>query len=126
VVPTAPPSASDPSTFVTITPPWSGLTHAAGTVPTPAGTLSVAWRTAADGRRLLLGVPPNAAARCRFPDASLPHLSEHGGPAAHAPGVQVLSAAPGAVVLEVGAGTYDFTASTTERRARTTSSPASL
>jgi hypothetical protein len=35
-------------------------------------------------------------------------VTESGVPVEHAPGVGVLSATPGMVVLQAGAGTYDF------------------
>ena len=62
-----PPPADGPPTQVTITPPSAGLTHAAGTFPSPAGPYQVAWRTNGRGWNLSVTVPPNASARCTFP-----------------------------------------------------------
>jgi alpha-L-rhamnosidase len=106
-VPVAPPS-DGPPTLLEITPPAGGLTHASGTVPTPAGDVSVAWRSTMAGRRLVVTVPPNAAVRCQFPDATAPQVTESGAPVERAPGVGIVASAPGTVVLAVGAGTYDF------------------
>ncbi|MGO9873639.1 MAG: family 78 glycoside hydrolase catalytic domain [Acidimicrobiia bacterium] len=106
VVPTpAPPNG--PATVVTITPPSGGLTRVSGTFPTPAGEYSVAWRTAAAGTALTVTVPPNAAAQCQFPDATIARVTEGGTPVERAAGVRVVSST-GMVVLDVGAGSYDF------------------
>jgi len=106
-VPTAPP-AHGPPTVVTVTPPSGGLTHAAGTFPTPAGEYSVEWHATAATTTLAITVPPNASAQCRFPGATIARVTEAGAPAARAAGVQVVGDTPGLVVLAVGAGSYDF------------------
>jgi alpha-L-rhamnosidase len=107
VVPLAPP-AHGPPTAVTVTPPSGGLTHASGTFPTPAGEYAVAWRTATDGTHLSITIPANATAQCRFPGATVARMTEAGGPIERAPGVSVVSTTSG-VLLEAGAGSYDFT-----------------
>jgi alpha-L-rhamnosidase len=109
VVPLAPPSHGPP-TAVAVTPPSGGLTRASGTFPTPAGEFSVAWRSTAGGTGLSITVPANATAQCRFPGASIPRVTESGTPVTHAPGVTVVGTTQGAVVLDVGAGSYDFMA----------------
>jgi len=106
-VPQAPP-AHGPPTVMSFAPPTGGLTHASGTFPTPAGEFSVAWHFSAEGTRLSIAVPANATALCRFPGATMARVTESGLPAEHAPGVGVVSAAPGMVVLQAGAGSYDF------------------
>ncbi len=106
-VPTAP-LPGGPATMVTITPPRGGLAHASGMFPTPAGAFSVGWRTAAAGISLALTVPPNAAARCRFPSSRLSQVTESGMPAARAPGVSVAATSMDSVILTVGSGRYDF------------------
>jgi hypothetical protein len=68
----------------------------------------VAWHFSAEGTRLSIAVPANATALCRFPGATMARVTESGLPAEHAPGVGVVSAAPGMVVLQAGAGSYDF------------------
>jgi alpha-L-rhamnosidase len=107
-VPTVPPS-DGPPTLVTVTPPVGGLTHASGMFPTPAGRFSVTWRTSATGTNLLITVPPNAAARCTLPGATISRVTEGGVPVERATGVRIVGTAPGAVVVAVGAGSYDFT-----------------
>ncbi len=108
VVPTAPASGG-PSTLVTITPPSGGLGHASGTFPSPAGTFTVAWQTTGTGRQLTVTVPPNAAAHCAFPGATVSRMTEGGKPVLHAPGVTVVGSGHGSVTLAVGSGTYGFT-----------------
>jgi alpha-L-rhamnosidase len=95
---------------VVVTPPSGGLTHASGTVPTPAGDFSVAWRRSTRGTALSISVPPNAGARCQFPGTRISELTESGESIESAPGVRVVDTASGTVVLTVGAGRYDFEA----------------
>jgi alpha-L-rhamnosidase len=102
----APPSHGPP-TLVEVTPPSGGITNASGTFPTPAGEFAVAWRRSAGRTSLDISVPPNAAARCRFPGATIAQVTENGASVEHAPGVSV-SSVSGAVVLTVGSGRYDF------------------
>jgi alpha-L-rhamnosidase len=110
-VPTASPSGGPP-TVVTVTPPSGGLTHASGTFPTPAGEFSLSWRDSAAGTRLSITIPPNAAARCQFPGASISEVTESGVPVEHARGISIVGGEVGGevggVVLAVGAGRYDF------------------
>jgi alpha-L-rhamnosidase len=105
-----PPPADGPPTQVTITPPSAGLTHAAGTFPSPAGTYQVAWRTNGRGWNLSVTVPSNATARCTFPGIAPGGVTEGGQPAVHAPGVKVVGTGPSGVTVAVGTGTYDFVA----------------
>ena len=70
----------------------------------------MAWRTNGRGWNLSVTVPPNATARCTFPGVAAAGVTEGGQPAAHAPGVKVVSAGPAGVTVAVGAGTYDFVA----------------
>ena len=105
------PTPGGPPTLVTVTPPASGLTHASGTFPTPAGEYSVGWRSSPSGTDLKITVPPNAAAVCRLPGSADARVTEAGMPIDHVAGVEVLSRADGEVVLEVGAGTYDLAVS---------------
>jgi alpha-L-rhamnosidase len=102
------PQTDGPPTFVAIAPPTGGLTNASGTFPTPAGQYSVAWRTTARGTDLSIMIPPNAGARCQFPAATISRVTEGGAPIGRTYGVSVVATTPGTVVLDVGAGTYDF------------------
>jgi alpha-L-rhamnosidase len=104
VVPTAPGFA----TF-DIVPPPSGLDWALGTVPTPRGTISVAWRrpTPADpGLTVDVAVPPNSAATLTVAARDRAGLTEGGIPVDRAPGVRVLAIGGGTARVELGAGTY--------------------
>ncbi len=103
-VPTVP-GAGDPPTVVTVTPPNGGLSHAAGTLPTPAGTLSISWN--AHPRTVSLAVPPNASVRCRLPGTSAAAVTEGGIAASRAAGVHVIEDRSGATV-SVGAGRYEI------------------
>ncbi len=107
-VPT-PPAPGTPPTVVTVSAPNGGLAHAAGTFPTPAGEMSIAWRNSAAGRRLRIRVPANAAARCRFAGATVSQISESGVPVDQARGVSITASGSEGVILAVGAGSYDFT-----------------
>jgi alpha-L-rhamnosidase len=107
-VPSAP-TADGPPTMLTIAAPTAGLAHASGAFPTPAGPCSVAWQNTTAGTTLAITIPPNAAARCQFPGATIARLSEGGVPIARAAGVSVAATAGDTVIVDVGAGSYDFT-----------------
>ncbi len=92
-----------------VTPPTSGLAWALGSVPTPRGTISVAWRapTAADGHVTVeVGVPPNSTATLSVAAPAQGALTEGGVPIAGAHGVHLLGISDGTARLELGAGTY--------------------
>jgi alpha-L-rhamnosidase len=109
VVPTAP-SADEPSTVVTITPPASGLNHAGGSFPTPAGVFSVAWRNT--GRRLSVTVPPNGRAHCVFPGATPSQLKESGRSIDRAQGIISVATSSNGVTLALGSGSYNIAITT--------------
>jgi len=92
-----------------ITPPSAGLERAEGSVPTVAGPLGVSWRRRGKGMTLAVAVPANAAATVQLPAGAPSSVREGGRAVARAPGVTVVSAADGAVLLAVGSGTYRFT-----------------
>ena len=96
----ASPGTDSAGPVVVVAPPATGLTAAAGSVPTTAGTLAVRWRRR-DGRLALdLGVPPNASARVVFPPGA-GAVSEGGVPAGRARGVR---AGPGTAEILGGGG----------------------
>ncbi len=102
------PTAPGFATFEVVPPP-SGLDWALGTVPTPRGTISVAWRrpTPADPRISVdVDVPPNSTAVLSVAARSRPGLTESGSPVDRARGVRVLEVAAGTARIELGAGTY--------------------
>jgi len=104
------PTSGGYATF-TVSPPRSGLSSAAGRIPTPRGPVSVSWqRPAAAGGAWTVGltVPANAMATLTLPAATVQAVTEGGRSIAHAAGVHVVSAGGGAVVLTVGSGTYQF------------------
>jgi alpha-L-rhamnosidase len=114
VAPTSPGYA----TFAVSPPTTTGLDWAGGTVPTPRGSIEVAWRrpTSPGGQFVLdVTVPPNTSATVTVPAASPGRVTEGGRPLPGAPGVRVprSPAAPhGRVVATVGAGRYEFRATT--------------
>jgi alpha-L-rhamnosidase len=92
-----------------VVPPPSGLAWALGTVPTPRGTISVAWRLPSSGDRHVsvdMTVPPNSTAILSVAALSRSGLSEGGSPIGHAEGVHVLGVEHGTARIKVGAGTY--------------------
>ncbi len=100
---------SDGTVHLSVAPPASGLSRAAGTVPTVAGAVSVSWQRRGRGVALSLTVPANAAATVHLPAGDPAGAREGGVPASSAPGVTVLPASGGRAVLSVGSGAYRFT-----------------
>jgi alpha-L-rhamnosidase len=93
----------------TVEPPSAGLDRAQGSVPTIAGPVLVSWRRRGKGITMALTVPTNATATVRLPAGAPASVREGGGAAERAPGVTVVSAADGVVVLAVESGSYRFT-----------------
>jgi alpha-L-rhamnosidase len=96
------------STF-DVVPPSSGLAWALGTVPTPRGTVSVAWSAPTPGDRMFsveVTVPPNSTATLTVVAPDQGALTEGGAPIAGVDGVRILGISDGAARLELGAGTY--------------------
>ena len=101
--------AADGTARAVVSPPSAGLGRASGSVPTVAGPVQVSWQRRGKGMSVDLTVPPNATATVRMPAGAPSGVREGGVPAVRAPGVTVVSATDGAVVLSVGSGTYRFT-----------------
>jgi alpha-L-rhamnosidase len=96
------------STFE-VAPPPDGLAWALGSVPTPRGTISVAWRrpTSADPRFSVdVAVPPNSTATLSVAADGPGGLTEGGRPIREVAGVRPLGTTGGVARLELGAGTY--------------------
>jgi alpha-L-rhamnosidase len=96
-----------------VSPPPTGLDWAGGTVPTPRGPIALAWRRpSSNGGAFVLDVtvPPNASATVGLPARRPGDVSEGGRSVPGAPGVRVVSSGQGQVVVEVGAGRYEFRA----------------
>jgi alpha-L-rhamnosidase len=99
-----------------VSPPPTGLDWAGGSVPTPPGTIAVAWSrpTSAGGQFVLdLTVPPNASATVHVPAPRAQSVTEGGQPLSAVPGVRVLSSSAGEVVVGVGSGQFEFRSTTT-------------
>ena len=94
------PTSPGYATFA-VSPPQHGVTSASAHLPTPRGTVVGSWRRSAVWT-LDLTVPADATATVTLPAAGLHHVVWKG------PGVRVVSAAGGLVVLSVGSGTYAF------------------
>jgi alpha-L-rhamnosidase len=87
----------------------AGLDRANGTVPIPAGLISVSWeRENNPSFSLALTVPPNTAATVRIPATRVSDVTESGHPVSQASDVTVVSVAGGVATLRVGAGSYRF------------------
>jgi alpha-L-rhamnosidase len=68
----------------------------------------VSWQRRGTGMALDVTVPANATATVRLPAGSASGVREGGAALGKAAGVELVSAAGGAVVLSVGSGTYRF------------------
>jgi alpha-L-rhamnosidase len=93
-----------------VTPPRGGLASASGRVPTPRGSIVVAWRHGSQPgiSTLDLTVPANATATVRLVTSSPTHVTERHRPLSRAAGVQVVGMEQGDAILRVGAGVYQF------------------
>jgi alpha-L-rhamnosidase len=100
----------DGTTRITVAPPTRGLPRASGSVPTVAGPVALSWHRSGQRMALDLTVPPNLTALVHLPATDASQVREGGVAAGRAPGVAVQSVGGGLAVLEVGSGTYRFTA----------------
>lgn len=88
--------------------PGGGLTHVDAALTTMYGDVGSAWRLE-DGRFTLnVTVPPNTRATVRLPGAVLAQVAESGSALDAAGGIAQARQDDGAVVVEVGSGTYAF------------------
>jgi alpha-L-rhamnosidase len=104
VTPTAPGYA----TFA-VTPPPTGLASAAGNVPTPFGTITVAWHQPTTNDKafaLDVTVPADTVATVSLPARSAAQITESGKSLAHSAGVTFLRTSGGRALIQLGAGTY--------------------
>ncbi|ELZ19874.1 alpha-L-rhamnosidase [Halosimplex carlsbadense 2-9-1] len=87
------------------------LDWAEATVETPNGELASAWERADEGYELSVTVPWNATATVRLPDAAEATVRESGTDPSESAvdGVASVDDEGGDLVVEVGAGTYEFT-----------------
>ncbi|NJD10196.1 MAG: alpha-L-rhamnosidase [Gemmatimonadetes bacterium] len=89
--------------------PGGGLTSAAASIESMYGTVASAWRLDGTAFTYDVTVPANTRATVRLPGATLAAVLESGRPLAGARGVSAPRQDGGAVVLDVGSGTYRFT-----------------
>jgi len=83
---------------VSIVLPATGLQHAAGTVHTQRGSVSLDWRRTADGLRATVDVPVNVVAQVALP-AGTRYL---------APGARYIGAQGNRLLFEIGSGQTTF------------------
>jgi len=102
---------ADGTVNAVIQPPLAGLDRAKGSVPTIAGPVQLAWERHGKGMTMDLTVPANARATVRLGAGDAASLREGGTAVARTPGVTVMPAGAGVVVLSVGSGSYRFTSS---------------
>jgi alpha-L-rhamnosidase len=88
--------------------PGGGLQHVEASHESPYGEVASGWALEGDRFVVSVAVPPNTLGTVRLPQASLADVTEGGRPVASAPGVKEATSATGAVVVEVGSGTYRF------------------
>ncbi len=93
-----------------VTPPRGGLASASGRVPTPRGSITVAWQhgSGPGTSTLKLIVPANATATVRLATSRPTHVTESHHPLNRAVGVQLVGTDHGDTIVRVGGGTYDF------------------
>ncbi len=106
VVPTAPGYAS-----FDVTVPLHALSYASGRVPTPHGTIDVAWSrpaTASQPFDVTVTVPANTQATIRIPATALRGVRESGIALGRATGVKSEAMDGNYAVVDVGAGSYRF------------------
>ena len=92
-----------------VAPPPAGLDWALGTVPTPRGTVSVAWRkpTPTDPRFAVdVTVPANSTATLTVASNGAAGITESGQPIHRVDGVRLLGLSGGTARLQLGAGTF--------------------
>ncbi|MFC5404956.1 family 78 glycoside hydrolase catalytic domain [Cohnella soli] len=95
---------------ITIRPqPGEGLNWAEGRLETMYGEVRSRWEKEASGiMRLETTIPANASAEVRLPGAKLETVTENGVALSASGGIQAAIQTEGAVVLEVGSGSYSF------------------
>jgi alpha-L-rhamnosidase len=88
--------------------PGGGLTSARAELVTQYGPAASGWTLEGDQFHLRVRVPPNTRATVWLPGATFAQVTESGRAVASASGVTGVSQEPGAVVVDVGSGDYDF------------------
>jgi alpha-L-rhamnosidase len=90
--------------------PDAALGAASATYDSIRGTIESHWTLDEDGLRMRVTVPPNVRATVWIPSDPEGRVLESGALLGEAPGVRVVGREAGCVVVEVGSGTYQFSA----------------
>ena len=98
--------------FVVRPTPGAGVDDAASTIESGYGRMRSAWRRSGADTTVDVEVPMNTTATVHVPVGDGQEVREGARPVAAAAGVRVVATGPDEVVLEVGSGTYRFTAAT--------------
>ncbi len=96
-------------TTFAVSPPPAGLTFASGTVPTPQGTIALAWHrpTGTDpGFTMDLTVPPNTTATVTIPAHAATDITDDGHPVESDAGIQSIHVERDNATMRIGAGRY--------------------
>jgi hypothetical protein len=91
--------------------PGGKLTHTRAAHETLYGRVESGWARSDGGLKVNVTIPPNTEAEVHLPAASAGAVTEGGRALGEAAGVRVVREAEGEVVMEVGAGTYEFVVS---------------
>jgi len=74
------------------------------------GKITSNWSLNGSKLTMEVTIPPNATATIRVPTTDAAQVQESGSPVTKAEGIKILRSESGALLLEVGSGTYRFTA----------------
>jgi len=85
-----------------------GLTHGKGTFESVYGTISSDWTVDGSTTSLAVSVPVNTTATVTIPAANQWAVTEGGVPLGQVPGVTIVAAPAGQVVVQLGSGDYAF------------------
>jgi len=96
--------------------PGGGLTHAEGSYDSIHGKITSNWKLDQGKLFLTVVVPPNTTATIRIPTSSPEQVQELGTPVSKAKGIKVLRSESDALLLDVGSGSYQFTAPNTKAK----------
>ncbi len=88
--------------------PVGGLTFVKASHQSPYGEIVSAWKRDGDRLAWSVTVPVNTTATVYVPAGAAASVKESDRPAGEAPGVKYLRAEAGAVVCEIGSGSYHF------------------
>jgi alpha-L-rhamnosidase len=85
-----------------------GLTEAQGSVRTPYGLISSAWKQTEGRLELSVVIPANTSAEIVIPTTNAAAVFEGGTPAVKAPGIRAEPFLADRLILHVGSGRYQF------------------